>query len=344
NPRIVAVKDAKGDLHQASRVMAATDLVYYCGEDALNLPWLSSGAAGTVSVVSQVSGELEKAMIEAVDRSDLPAAREANRRLVPLVEAIMAHMPGAVAAKAALHLQGVLPHAAMRGPHVAADADQLRMLTAALDSAGLLCPARRPDRPTRSCSEVMMSTVFSQRLPQPPPLPEGTLRIVPLGGLGDVGRNMTVLEFEGRLLIVDCGVLFPEDSQPGVDLILPDFDHIADRLDDVAAIVLTHGHEDHIGAVPYLLRQRPDIPLVGSQLTRAFIESRLKEHRIRPYTLAVAEGQKESLGPFDCEFIAVNHSIPDALAVHVTTPAGTVLHTGDFKMDQLPLDGRITDL
>ena len=138
NPRIVAVKDAKGDLHQASRVMAATDLVYYCGEDALNLPWLSIGAAGIVSVVSQVSGELEKAMIDAIDRSDLPAAREANRRLVPLVEAIMAHMPGAVAAKAALHLQGVLPHAAMRGPHVAADADQLRMLTAVLDSAGLL--------------------------------------------------------------------------------------------------------------------------------------------------------------------------------------------------------------
>ncbi len=138
NPRIVAVKDAKGDLHQASRVMAETDLVYYCGEDALNLPWLSIGAAGIVSVVSQVSGELEKAMIDAVDRSDLPAAREANRRLVPLVEAIMAHMPGAVAAKAALHLQGVLPHAAMRGPHVAADADQLRMLTAVLDSAGLL--------------------------------------------------------------------------------------------------------------------------------------------------------------------------------------------------------------
>ncbi|MDN5901409.1 MAG: ribonuclease J [Brachybacterium sp.] len=189
-----------------------------------------------------------------------------------------------------------------------------------------------------------MSTVHSQRLQQPPPLADGTLRIVPLGGLGDVGRNMTVLEFEGRLLIVDCGVLFPEDSQPGVDLILPDFDLIADRLDDVVAIVLTHGHEDHIGAVPYLLRQRPDIPLVGSRLTLAFIEAKLREHRIRPRTVEVTERQQESLGPFDCEFIAVNHSIPDALAVHVTTPAGTVLHTGDFKMDQLPLDGRITDL
>ncbi|MEE1618831.1 ribonuclease J [Brachybacterium sp. J144] len=187
-------------------------------------------------------------------------------------------------------------------------------------------------------------TAFTERLAAPPALAAGTLRITPLGGLGDVGRNMSVLEYEGRLLIIDCGVLFPEDAQPGVDLILPDFDLIADRLDDVAAIVLTHGHEDHIGAVPYLLRQKPDIPLVGSQLTLAFIEAKLREHRITPYTLAVKEGQKESFGPFDCEFVAVNHSIPDALAVHVATPAGTVLHTGDFKMDQLPLDGRITDL
>lgn len=189
-----------------------------------------------------------------------------------------------------------------------------------------------------------MTTVFTDRLNQPPKLRGNTLRIIPLGGLGDVGRNMAVLEFEGRLLIIDCGVLFPEDSQPGVDLILPDFDQIRDRLDDVAAIVLTHGHEDHIGAVPYLLRLKPDIPLVGSQLTLAFVEAKLREHRIKPYTLAVKEEQKESFGPFDCEFVAVNHSIPDALAVHVSTPAGNVLHTGDFKMDQLPLDGRITDL
>ncbi|WP_087509804.1 ribonuclease J [Cellulomonas iranensis] len=178
----------------------------------------------------------------------------------------------------------------------------------------------------------------------PPPLPDGGLRIVPLGGLGEVGRNMAVLEYGGRLLVIDCGVLFPEDHQPGVDLILPDFDYIRDRLDDIDAIVLTHGHEDHIGAVPYLLRLRRDIPLVGSQLTLAFVEAKLKEHRITPLTLAVREGQVETLGAFECEFVAVNHSIPDALAVAVRTPAGTVLHTGDFKMDQLPLDGRITDL
>jgi len=177
-----------------------------------------------------------------------------------------------------------------------------------------------------------------------PALAAGTLRVTPLGGIGEIGRNMTVFEYDGKLLIVDCGVLFPEEHQPGVDLILPDFSPIRDRLDDIVAVVLTHGHEDHIGAVPYLLRLRADIPLVGSQLTLALIEAKLKEHRIAPYTLAVKEGQHERLAPFDLEFVAVNHSIPDALAVAIRTPAGLVLHTGDFKMDQLPLDGRITDL
>ena len=178
----------------------------------------------------------------------------------------------------------------------------------------------------------------------PPALDSGTLRIVPLGGIGEIGRNMTVFEIDGKLLIIDCGVLFPEETQPGVDLILPDFEPIRDRLDDIIAVVLTHGHEDHIGAVPYLLRMRQDIPILGSKLTLAFIEAKLKEHRIQPYTHMVREGQVEKLGPFTLEFIAVNHSIPDALAVVVQTAGGTVLHTGDFKMDQLPLDDRITDL
>jgi ribonuclease J len=178
----------------------------------------------------------------------------------------------------------------------------------------------------------------------PPALPANGLRIVALGGLGEIGRNMTVFEFAGRLLIVDCGVLFPDPEQPGVDLILPDFDAIRHRLDDVEAIVLTHAHEDHIGAVPYLLRERPDIPLVGSRLTLGLVESKLTEHRIQPVRIEVAEGQRDRFGPFDCEFFAVNHSIPDALAVAIRTPAGIVLHTGDFKMDQLPMDGRLTDL
>jgi len=178
----------------------------------------------------------------------------------------------------------------------------------------------------------------------PPPLPEGGLRITPLGGLGAIGRNMTTFEFDGKLLVVDCGVLFPDTEQPGVDLILPDFESILDRLGDVQAIVLTHGHEDHIGAVPYLLAHKPDIPLVGSRFTLALVEAKLAERRITPYSLTVVEGQQERLGPFELEFFAVNHSIPDAMAVAIRTPAGLVLHTGDFKMDQLPLDGRITDL
>ena len=178
----------------------------------------------------------------------------------------------------------------------------------------------------------------------PPALKNGTLRVIPIGGLGEVGRNMTSFEIDGKILIVDCGVLFPEEHQPGVDLILPDFSPIKDRLDDVVGVVLTHGHEDHIGAVPYLLRLRNDIPLIGSGLTLALVEAKLKEHRIKPYSLTVTEGQKEQLGPFALEFVAVNHSIPDALAVAIKTTAGTVLATGDFKMDQLPLDGRLTDL
>jgi ribonuclease J len=178
----------------------------------------------------------------------------------------------------------------------------------------------------------------------PSALVKGGLRIVALGGLGEIGRNMTVFETKGKLLIVDCGVLFPEETQPGIDLILPDFSYIRDRLDDVVGVFLTHGHEDHIGAVPYLLRERGDIAIYGSALTLALVTAKLKEHRITPLTREVREGGHEDVGPFELEFVAVNHSIPDALAVVINTDAGRVLATGDFKMDQLPLDGRITDL
>jgi len=181
-------------------------------------------------------------------------------------------------------------------------------------------------------------------LKAPPPLPSGGLRVMALGGLGEIGRNMAVLEFDGQLLVIDCGVLFPEAEQPGIDLILPDFGVIEHRLEDITAVVLTHGHEDHIGAVPYLLRMRADIPLVGSRFTLALVKAKLREHRIDPVLVEVAAGDDHLAGPFHCEFISVNHSIPDALAVAVHTPAGTLVHTGDFKMDQLPLDGVLTDL
>ena len=184
-----------------------------------------------------------------------------------------------------------------------------------------------------------------ENLSEPAPLEDGALRVIPLGGLGEVGRNMNVLEYRGKLLVVDCGVLFPEETQPGVDLILPDFSWIEDRMDDVVGLVLTHGHEDHIGAVPYLLKLRGDIPIYGSDLTLAFVAPKLREHRLPdPGLTVVAEGDRLTVGPFDLEFVSVTHSIPDALAVFVRTDAGNVLITGDFKMDQLPLDRRLTDL
>lgn len=182
------------------------------------------------------------------------------------------------------------------------------------------------------------------RLGAPPKLPKNGLRVFALGGIGEIGRNMTVFEYNGKLLIVDCGVLFPEDQQPGVDLILPDFRPIEDRMDDIVAIVLTHGHEDHIGAVPFLLRNRPDIPVIGAKFTLALVAAKCREHRLQPKLMEVAEGETTVHGPFECEYFAVNHSIPDAIAVAIRTPAGVVLHTGDIKLDQLPLDGRLTDL
>ena len=184
-----------------------------------------------------------------------------------------------------------------------------------------------------------------ENLSEPAPLEDGALRVIPLGGLGEVGRNMNVLEYRGKLLVVDCGVLFPEETQPGVDLILPDFSWIEERMDDVVGLVLTHGHEDHIGAVPYLFKLRSDIPVYGSDLTLAFVAPKLREHRLPDPSLnVVAEGDRLNVGPFDLEFVSVTHSIPDALAVFVRTDAGNVLITGDFKMDQLPLDRRLTDL
>jgi ribonuclease J len=184
---------------------------------------------------------------------------------------------------------------------------------------------------------------------RPPALAGGALRIVALGGISEIGRNMTVFEHRldsggSRLLVVDCGMLLGKTNSPGVDLTLPDWSYYRDRLADIDAIVLTHGHEDHIGALPYLLRERRDVPLIGSRLTLALVSAKLDQHRIRPQLQQVREGETTAVGPWGLQFYAVNHSIPDALAVAIRVGNHTVLHTGDFKMDQTPLDGRLTDL
>ncbi|HEY5149737.1 MAG TPA: ribonuclease J, partial [Mycobacterium sp.] len=154
----------------------------------------------------------------------------------------------------------------------------------------------------------------------PPRLPKGALRVVALGGIGEIGRNMTVYEYDGRLLVVDCGVLFPEDGQPGVDLILPDLRLVEDRVDDIDAVVITHGHEDHIGALPWLLRLRKDLPVIGARFSLALIASKCREHRLTPKLEVIAEGERRVIGSWDLQFFAVNHSIPDALAVGIRTP------------------------
>ncbi|MCH4159107.1 MAG: ribonuclease J [Bifidobacterium minimum] len=202
---------------------------------------------------------------------------------------------------------------------------------------GSRTPSRRGSR-SRAVSP-QQSTLIA-----PPKYRKGSMRIVPLGGLGEIGRNMNVVEYNGHILLIDCGVLFPAEEQPGVDLILPDFSYIKDRLDRVEALVLTHGHEDHIGGVPFLLKLRPDIPLIGSKLTLAFVKAKCDEHHLNPTTVEVNGRDKLKVGPFMLEFVAVTHSIPDALAVCVRTPAGSLIDTGDIKLDQLPLDKRITDL
>ncbi len=183
----------------------------------------------------------------------------------------------------------------------------------------------------------------------PPELPVGGVRIVAVGGIKEIGRNMTVFEYRpdtggSRLLIVDCGMLLGKTGSPGVDITLPDWSYFADRLGDVDAVVLTHGHEDHIGALPYLLRDRGDIPVIGSRLTLALVAAKLSQHQIVPELRQVREGERTAIGDWGLQFFAVNHSIPDALAVAIRVGHQTILHTGDFKMDQTPLDGRLTDL
>lgn len=202
----------------------------------------------------------------------------------------------------------------------------------------------RNNKGRRNVPKSMQGADLTKRLPEPPKQPGDALRIYALGGISEIGRNMTVFEYGDDLLIIDCGVLFPSSGEPGVDLILPDFGPIEKKLDKVKALVVTHAHEDHIGAIPWLLKLRPDIPVVASRFTIALIAAKCKEHRQKPKFVEVNEKSDVNYGPFRVRFWAVNHSIPDALGIMLGTPAGNLIHTGDIKLDQTPLDNRPTDL
>jgi ribonuclease J len=171
------------------------------------------------------------------------------------------------------------------------------------------------------------------------------LLIYTIGGFDAVGRNMTAFEYKGKIIIVDCGLMFSSFEHPGIDAILPDYTFLKERKDDILALIITHGHEDHIGAIPYFVKDFPKVPVVGSNLTCAFIDSKIKRARVKKYySHVIRDGKTEKFGPFDVKFIPVTHSIPDSFALHITTDGGNVFHTGDFKLEQKPIDGRITDL
>ena len=175
--------------------------------------------------------------------------------------------------------------------------------------------------------------------------PTGKIRIIPLGGLGEIGKNMTVIEYNNDLVVVDCGLGFPDDDMPGIDLVIPDITYLEANKDRIRGILLTHGHEDHIGAIPYVLRT-VNPPVFGTPLTLGIIKNKLEEHTLpwKPDLRVVKAGDHVRLGAIDAEFIHVNHSIADACAIALHTPLGTLVHTGDFKLDTTPIDGAMMDI
>ena len=332
HPRIVGVKDAKGDLAATSQVLSRTGLAYYSGDDPMNLPLWSIGGVGCISVTGHVVGDRIFEMLEAFTDGRNAQAAKLHLSMLPVNVGLFRNQ-AAVMTKAA---HGPARPAGRRRARPAAPRQRCRAAQSCTTTSPRAAstsrlrrtvelPAPRTDpagspRPQRPAGHRARRTRRDRpehdRLRVPRPAADRRLRrAVPRTGPAGRGPDPARLRATSRT-----------------------------GSDQVEALVLTHAHEDHIGAVPYLLRNRGDVLLVGSKLTLALVKSKLTEHRLTPETEEVQEGTTRTFGPFELEFFAVNHSIPDALAVAIKTPAGVVLHTGDFKMDQLPLDGRLTDL
>ena len=195
---------------------------------------------------------------------------------------------------------------------------------------------------TKNLSNKKTAIKNNYKRPQKPKLP---IKIIPLGGLNEIGKNITLYEYDGDMFLVDCGMSFPDEEMPGIDIVIPDFTYVLENKDKIKGMVVTHGHEDHIGAIPYLLKDF-NVPIFATRLTIGLIEGKLKEHKLLADAKlnTVQAGDTVSLGKFNVEFINVNHSIPDAVGFAINCPAGTVIHTGDFKIDTTPIDGNVIDL
>ena len=194
-------------------------------------------------------------------------------------------------------------------------------------------------------SETKRTARVGKRNVQKEVFKSSKLKIIPLGGLHEIGKNITVFEYENEMIVVDCGLSFPEDDMLGVDLVIPDITYLEQNKDKIKGLVITHGHEDHIGSVPYFLK-KINIPIYATKLTVGLIKNKLEEHKLLRTTklVEVTQGQTIKLGKnFKVEFIRSSHSIPDSVMLAITTPAGTILHTGDFKVDYTPIDGKIMD-
>ncbi len=204
---------------------------------------------------------------------------------------------------------------------------------------------RAQNKDTAKAASSNQKTGSSKKGNYKPKVPKKPVRIIPLGGLGEIGKNITLYEYDGDMFLVDCGMAFPDEEMPGIDIVIPDFSYVIENKDKIKGLVVTHGHEDHIGAIPYLLRNF-NLPIYATRLTIGLIEGKLKEHKLLADAKlnTVKPGDKVSLGKFSVEFIHVNHSIPDAVGFAITCPAGTVIHTGDFKIDTTPIDDYVIDI